>query len=161
MLLVTKCKFDFEVKMALLVVFLHLAATLFMTGVIWFVQVVHYPLILFVPSSSRITYCKTNAKRTSFVVLPPMLVELGTAIAMCFLASGSIYWFVNLLLLTLIWMSTFLIQVPLHNHLGQKTEDSFVERLVATNWIRTALWTLRSVMLLIWLYAAFGSNLIV
>ena len=124
-----------------------------MTGVIWFVQVVHYPLILLVPSSSRITYCKTHAKRTSFVVLPPMLVELGTAIAMCFLASGSIYWFVNLLLLILIWMSTFLIQVPLHNHLGQKTEDSFVERLVATNWIRTALWTLRSVMLLIWLYA--------
>ena len=125
--------FDFEVMMILFVIFSHLAATLFMTGVIWFVQVVHYPLILLVPASCRIAYCKTHAKRTSFVVLPPMLVELGTAIAMCFFASGSIYWFVNLLLLILIWMSTFLIQVPLHNRLGKNTQDSLVERLVAIN----------------------------
>ncbi len=51
------------------------AAALFMTGLIWFVQIVHYPLFARVlrntaPDAFR-AYEASHANRTSFVVFPP------------------------------------------------------------------------------------------
>jgi len=42
-----------------------------------------------------------------------------------------------------IWASTSLVQVPLHERLSAGWDDAAQRRLVATNWIRTALWTAR------------------
>ena len=60
---------------------LNVAATLMMTGVIWFVQVVHYPLMEQVGASGFVTYEKLHTRWTTYVVAPPMLVEAATALA--------------------------------------------------------------------------------
>ena len=67
-----------------LVLLAHLAATLFMVGVIWFVQVVHYPLFAKVGSEGFAPYSKTHSRLTSYVVGPPMLLEAATAIVLVF-----------------------------------------------------------------------------
>lgn len=129
-----------------------LLATAMMTGIIWFVQIVHYPLFLKVPVDGFVAYEQSHTLRTGFVVAPLMLVELGTAIALMLLSSVSggklpigltpLYlWSFGLLLL--IWVSTFLIQVPLHSLLEQKPDLKAMELLVSTNWIRTILWSIR------------------
>ena len=60
------------------VVLLHLAVTLFVVGVIWFVQVVHYPLMASVGRAESAAYVQAHTRRTAWVVGPPMLVELAT-----------------------------------------------------------------------------------
>lgn len=51
-----------------------------MVGVIWFVQVVHYPLFVRVGPSGFSTYSGAHSRLTGYVVGPPMLVEMATAI---------------------------------------------------------------------------------
>jgi len=53
----------------------HAAATLVMVGVIWFVQVVHYPLMARVSASQFAAYEHEHQNRTTFVVAPTMLIE--------------------------------------------------------------------------------------
>jgi hypothetical protein len=36
------------------------------------------------------------------------------------------------------------LQVPIHNQLKAGKEDKRIQRLVATNWIRTAAWSLKA-----------------
>jgi hypothetical protein len=63
------------------VVFLvHLFSTLFMAGVIWFAQAVHYPLLERVGREAFVEYEKENTRRTGWVVIPVMAVELITAL---------------------------------------------------------------------------------
>lgn len=48
-----------------------------------------------------------------------------------------------------LWASTFLLQVPCHNRLGQAYHPATHQRLVRTNWIRTLIWTSRLLLLLL------------
>ncbi len=58
----------------------HAAATLFMTGVIWFVQVVHYPLYRLVSVAEFARYETAHTFWTTIVVAPPMVAEMVTAL---------------------------------------------------------------------------------
>ncbi len=120
-----------------------------MTGLIWFVQVVHYPLFQGVGQEQFIAYEQAHTRLTTWVVAPVMVMELVLAIG---LAVFQLDWFwgIQLGMVILIWASTFLIQVPLHGKLasGYKQEDA--QNLVQTNWIRTFFWTLKGLLLLAW-----------
>jgi hypothetical protein len=127
-------------------------ATAMMTGIIWFVQIVHYPLFLKVPLEGFVSYEQSHTVRTGLVVAPLMLIEMGSALALVGLSlfSGekptiglSPLHLGALGCLLLIWASTFLIQVPLHRLLEQRADVQAMELLVLTNWIRTILWSLR------------------
>jgi hypothetical protein len=133
----------------------HLTATLFMTGVIWFVQIVHYPLFRLVGNSEFARYETAHTFWTTWVVAPPMLTEMATAVLLLLFkpkgVSDSILW-VNLALLAAIWLSTAFLQVPCHQQLSQGFDAATHHRLVVTNWLRTVCWTVRSGLLL-WLTA--------
>ena len=134
------------------VLLFHLAATLFMTGSIWFVQIVHYPLMDAVGPENYTEYHRRHQNLTSYVVGPVMLFELATAIALLYLgwqSSVSNWAFANLVLLSVIWASTFLVQVPCHERLAKGFSHEAHRRLVYTNWIRTVAWTSRSALLLV------------
>jgi hypothetical protein len=120
----------------------HAGATLFMTGLIWFVQVVHYPLLRRIPATEAAAYAQDHARRTGWVVGPVMLAELGLALALA--ARGGLLAWTSLGLLGVLWASTAWIQVPLHRRLALGPDPAAVESLVRTNWLRTAAWTLRA-----------------
>ena len=130
----------------------HLSAALFMTGLIWFVQVVHYPLFARVGADGYSSYQSMHMRRTTWVVGPPMLLELATAAAL--VAGGRPEWlsarwaWANLALLGVIWLSTALLQSPAHAKLTAGFAAATHRRLARTNWLRTALWSARSLFLL-------------
>ena len=132
---------------------LHIGSTLYMVGLIWFVQLVHYPLHGSVGSEEFVLYQQRHMQWTSFAVGPAMLIEAGTTVFLCFyphktFPSWSVYSGLGLLLL--IWLSTALFQVPFHNQLLSEFNASVHNHLVLSNWIRTFGWTLRGILIL-WL----------
>ena len=138
---------------------IHLAATAAMTGLIWFVQVVHYPLFSLVGAEGFGTYETTHQRRTSLVVGPFMAVE--GALGLWFLADppadiGRALPFVGCVLLAVIHASTVFLQVPAHGRLGAGHDAAVIRRLVRTNWIRTIGWSARAVVSIAMLVAAAG-----
>jgi hypothetical protein len=121
-------------------------ATAMMTGVIWFVQVVHYPLFAKIPADGFTCYERSHTVRTGWVVAPLMILELATASALPLLGASVAFtpsYLASLGCLILIWVSTFLIQVPLHGILEKQPDADAMRHLVTTNWIRTLLWSVR------------------
>ena len=134
-----------------------LSATLFMTGLIWFVQIVHYPLFDDVLSHATPTrfgsYAIRHGNRTSYVVFPPMFVELVTAFAALFPSLRPTFVtqtqaIASAALVLLLWLSTGLLQVPLHTALAKSPTPRLIQRLVLSNWLRTLTWTARAALLL-------------
>lgn len=131
---------------------MHAAATLSMVGVIWFVQVVHYPLFSAVGEAGFPEYERHHVRRTGWVVGVPMCVELGTAIAALWYLGGALAW-CGLGLLAVIWTSTWLWQVPAHRRLERGFDAAVHRRLVTTNWVRTGAWSVRGIIALALLVA--------
>jgi len=130
-----------------LVLLLHAGATLAMFGLIWFVQIVHYPLMGLVGDDRYEAYQHDHMKRTTWIVGPFMLIEMVTAALLIPMLGSSLLPFTlsGLILLVLIWISTAALQVPAHQGLSQGFLDYAHRRLVTSNWIRTILWSLRGV----------------
>lgn len=134
----------------LTVLTLHFFATVFMTGVIWFVQVVHYPSFRGLEKSNFPDLMKQHQHSTTIVVLPAMLCELGSAFALLFSSCGrfeTIVVWVNLATLALIWYFTFFVSVPKHQRLLSGYDARTIDNLIFTNWPRTCLWSARSLLI--------------
>lgn len=132
---------------------IELASCLFLLGLITYVQVVHYPLFLNIPSEAFINYELAHQKRTSYVVIVPMVLELLAAsyIFINKLMLGTTIFFTDYLsytLLLIIWVSTFFIQMPIHHALEKGYNVKLIKLLCNTNWLRTFCWSLRSYILL-------------
>jgi len=130
---------------------LHAAATLFMTGLIWFVQIVHYPLFSAVGVQGFSAYADEHVRLTSAVVTGPMLVETMTGLLLyrhrpVGVPKALLGWGVVSLLL--IWTSTWLLQVPQHRILSLAFDAVAHSLLMTTNWLRTGTWSLRSLLAL-------------
>lgn len=129
----------------------HAAATWAMVGLIWFVQVVHYPLFAAVGTAESRDYARLHQRRTTFVVGPPMLVELATAAWIAWRlpagVSPALAWS-GLALVAVVWASTHRLQVPEHARLLAGRDDAVIRRLVRGNWLRTAAWTARGAIAL-------------
>ncbi len=79
---------------------------------------------------------------------PLLLAEAGTAVAGWIAGWRGSGFAASLVLLAVSWVSTFAVQVPLHRKLAGGFEAADHRRLVVTNWVRTAAWTLRAALLL-------------
>ena len=111
---------------------------------IWLVQLIIYPGFHKIPRESFTAYHRWYVVRISCVVLPLMTGELVLTIWWVLSDNySSISVSVGSLVL-IVWLSTFALQVPIHNQLQRGKEDKLIRRLVATNWIRTAAWSLKA-----------------
>lgn len=140
-------------QLTALILMVHAGATWFMAGLIWFVQIVHYPLMGAVPASASPAYAKAHQRRTTWVVAPAMLMETSSALLLVWLpraqlAGPPLHW-IGLALLVLIWGSTFAVQVPLHAKLAVTFDHAVWHRLVVFNWLRTGAWNARGVIALV------------
>lgn len=118
-------------------------ATPALAGLVWFVQVVHYPLLARVGESGFVSYEREHTRRTTWLVAPLMLVE-GIAVAALVVLDPGVATALGAVLLAGIWASTFLVQVPCHRVLERGWDAAAHRRLVRSNWVRTLLWTARS-----------------
>lgn len=142
------------------VLFLHAAATWAMVGLIWFVQIVHYPLFATVarlaqnaPEDEDFSlYAERHQQLTTLVVAPLMLGEAFSSVALFYVLDDGpvdpLLW-TGVGLLFAIWLSTAIIQVPLHGQLAHAYEAHAQRRLVRSNWLRTFAWSARGVIALL------------
>lgn len=127
----------------------HLFATAAMVGLIWFVQVVHYPLFAAVGPDGFEHYAQMHQRRTSFVVGPLMAAEGGTAVWLALVPPNGVArpWpLLGLAALGVVHASTATLQIPQHAALARGYDSARVRRLVRTNWVRTLGWSIRGVV---------------
>lgn len=125
---------------------LHLALTAFMTGLIWVIQLVHYPAFHFVAPTDFHAFHTFHSRRITWIVAPMMLAELLTGVLL--IARREPVFYANAVGLAALWTVTALVSVPLHNRLAKARASVDIDRLTRTNWLRTGLWSGRLVALL-------------
>jgi len=125
-----------------------------MTGLIWVIQLVHYPGFGYVDKSNFTSFTHFHNSRITLIVLPVMVAELCSAVFLCWQvrwggvdASDAVNFYLdlNLIGVACIWAVTFFASVPAHERLGKAKDPKALKCLVATNWLRTGLWSLRSI----------------
>ncbi len=130
---------------------LHDAVTWYMVGVIWLVQLVHYPMFEYLDWA---TFARSHAFHTAaitIVVLPGMLLELYLALLFLYRRPDLPTLF-GFLLLVAIWATTFFVMVPLHRRLGVEGYQLYlIQSLIRWNWVRTIAWTTRGLIAAFWL----------
>lgn len=131
------------------VLLLNTAASWTMVGVIWFVQVVHYPLLAVVPVESASSVAVEHQRRTGWVVMLPMTIEGVTTLMLLGMVPEGVSWFVPWLAgipLAVALLATVTLSVPRHARMAANPDASVGRELVATNWVRTIAWSLRGVV---------------
>jgi hypothetical protein len=126
----------------------HAAATWALVGLIWTVQLVHYPLFAQVGTDAFRAYHARHTRQITWVVAPLMAVELLTAVLLFTGGARAVWLLASFAPLCFNWLSTWLIQVPLHHRLAAGFDPEVHRRLVTSNWGRTAAWSFRGACLL-------------
>ena len=126
----------------------HAAATWALVGLIWTVQLVIYPLFARVGPDDFRSYHSQYLVRGTFVVAPLMAVEVISAALLVFRGAREPWLLASFVPLAFNWISTWRVQIPLHNRLAEGFDAEAHRRLVATNWGRTAAWSIRGACLL-------------
>lgn len=133
-----------------IVVLANVVVTGYLTGLIWTVQVVQYPLFARVGENAFVRYHRGHTARISYVVAGPMVVELALAVALALyrpVAFPAAAAWACLLLTVLVWLSTFFVSVPIHDKLSSGYDATRIALLTRTNWPRTTAWSARLVIL--------------
>lgn len=140
----------FAVSLHLLLL-LNFTLAAYLTGLIWTVQVVHYPGLALLGPAEFPRYHAAHTRRMGYVVGAPMVLELALAAWLAWAGRGALphgagWW--SLGLVVLVWLATFLISVPFHNRLEANGYNYVaLDGLTRTNWLRTLAWTARLVLL--------------
>ena len=122
---------------------LNVACSGLMAGVIWVIQLVHYPLFVHVVEAEWREFHRQHTRRITWLVAPAMLGELlASAWLVTLLPTSALAWS-GLALVVTVFAVTAFVQVPLHARLSRARDASTIARLVRSNWPRTALWSAR------------------
>lgn len=120
-----------------------LAVSWALFGLIWMVQLVHYPSFRYVADFTEFHPHHTSS--IGALVGPLMVTELALAVWSVVRSGYDWVWIGPLLLVIAIWLLTFLWAVPLHNSLAAHRDARVIESLIQANWPRTVLWTAKAI----------------
>ncbi len=118
-------------------------STLWLAGMIWTIQVVHYPLFELV-GDDFVAYEAAHSSRISFLLLGPWAVQgVTTAWILLSRPAGVPSWMVlaAAVLAAATVLVTVLVSVPQHDVLRDGFDAAAHATLVGTNWWRTLAWT--------------------
>lgn len=127
---------------------LELVTCALMTGLIWLIQIVHYPGFAFVDSSKFINFHEFHSRRITWIVLPVMTTELLVGLWMVWSFKFSSASLLNAFGLLVIWTATAYIGGILHGRLAAGMDLQTIEQMVQWNWVRTIAWSFRLLLLM-------------
>lgn len=108
---------------------------------IWLIQIVHYPSFRYVDATEFTNFHHHHTNTITVIVLPLMLCELANILFVTYKTGFSPLFMLLSGIVIAIWLTTFLVSVPLHNQMAQFKNAAAIDKLISTNWIRTMLWT--------------------
>jgi hypothetical protein len=115
---------------------------------IWLVQLIIYPAFAAI-APERFREWHSGYTRAITWVVAPLMFGQTTLIAWLVVIRPSLWSLLALLMVAVAWIVTAALSVPCHNRLQAGGIDAdIIRRLIATNWIRTAAWTLAFLFLL-------------
>lgn len=117
-----------------------------MVGLIWTIQLVHYPLFALVGFREFPAFEQAHTRRMAWLLIVPAVTEIATGAALVVYRPSDVP--VALVIgagaaLAVIWVTTGLVQARIHSALQAGFDAGLISRLVTTNWLRTGLWTVR------------------
>lgn len=124
---------------------IHLAATVGFCVLLWVVQVVVYPQMASVREEDFREYHERHTQAITWLVAPLFLLEGACAAALFWFGWQTDLWWqvASVVLFVANNLVTFLWFVPAHWRLGNGKDEILLQRLVAMNWLRTGLSSLR------------------
>ena len=125
----------------------HFLSTSLMVGIIWVIQLLHYPAFNFIKESDYVEFQHFHMQRISFIVVPVMILELFSAFMLVYYLRSNLL-ILCLIILLVIWLITFVFFTKLHQSLLDGYDKKIVDKLVKINWSRTILWSLRLIILI-------------
>jgi hypothetical protein len=136
--------------MIAIVMLIQVACAVYMTGVIWLIQLIHYPCFAWIETERFAQFHRRHTTAMGAIVGPVMVLEMVSAVGLVWLsAENQWFWRANLVGVLALWGATFLLSVPLHNELERGKNLVAIRKLVSTNWTRTALWSARTMALVL------------
>ena len=125
----------------------HFLSTSLMVGIIWVIQLLHYPTFHFIKESDYVEFQHFHMQRISFIVVPVMIIELLSGFMLVYYFWSNLF-ILCLIILLFIWLITFVFFTKLHQSLLDGYDKKIVDKLVKINWSRTVLWSLRLIILI-------------
>jgi hypothetical protein len=126
---------------------IHLAATLFMVGLIWTIHYVHYPLFAYVGESTYASFQAAHVERIGKLLFVPWLTEGITLIgvlALAFLGTHKVLRVpavINGAAMAVVLVISGFWSAPAHAKLADGFDTSIHDQLMTVNLIRTLAWT--------------------
>ena len=136
--------------------FTHLISTAIIVGIIWVIQVVHYPSFHFIETDEYLSFQKFHMDKIAYIVVPVMLIESITGFILIYNDINTVL-IISMILLLLIWALTGLFFAPMHQKLMSGYQEELVEKLVKINWVRTIFWTIRLLLVMAYLSSFYNS----
>ena len=124
-------------------------ATLFMVGVVWFCQIVHYPLFAAVGADGFVAYHARHSVRVTWLIAVPWLVEVASSAVLVVKRPADVPPWLAVLgaaLAVATVVVTALVQGPAHTGLARVYDEDRIRSLVRGNAPRTAIWTAHGVV---------------
>ncbi len=112
---------------------------------IWLVQIIIYPGMHAWDRETFSEQHRSYSHKIALIVAPLMLAQASLAARQLIVAPTAAA-LTQVLLIIFIWGVTALISVPLHRRLSAGYEGTAANRLINTNWLRTAGWSLVSLL---------------
>ena len=127
---------------------MHACVTFLLTGLIWVIQLVHYPIFQFLDSQSYSKAMTFHQQRISIIVVPLMVFELLSGLYLAYAQWAPLARFhsINMALIVLIWIHTFGIMVPFHKSISIQPNHSLLQKTLRHHWIRTTSWSVKSIL---------------
>jgi hypothetical protein len=126
-------------------VLINLVTSWTMFGVIWMVQLVHYPLMAHTGPQHSAAYQRLHVRRMALLVIPIMLIEAAVTTYLS-IASPSMTSIASSILLAGIWTITFSMSVPAHERLETGFTETAHKSLMASNRLRSILWSAKALV---------------
>ena len=121
---------------------LHDFCVVWMTALIWLVQILIYPNFRLIADSEFTAFHQRHCDRIA-VLVAPMMIQLFANLLILYWGVRGLEWTLHTVSIVLIFGSTALFSVPEHQRLSEKKDGDAIHRLIHRNWIRTLLWSLQ------------------
>ncbi len=134
--------------------FIQLVCNSYLVSLVFMTQFITYPTFLDIDKDKFSEYHQKYVNKISFIVAPVMLIELLTLFIIAYLSSDFLI-VKTLILLLVIWMTTFFIMIPSHNRISKSFNKKEIINLINYNWVRTILWSFKLLVIIFLYYEKF------
>ena len=122
--------------------FIQIVCNSYLVSLVFMTQFITYPTFLHIDKDKFSEYHRKYVNNISFIVAPVMLIELLTLSLIAYFSSEFLI-IKSLILLLVIWLTTFFIMIPSHNRISKSFNKKEIISLINYNWVRTILWSFK------------------